>query len=277
MNSQEETYIISDAYHMKGTNRYVFNFSPHWRRTNQKALAIGIRSVKQILSTRAIWMEGFKLSDGRNTLDISPDISLSGSWVQLNEMLKEDRLRQYNIYKSKNPSTIFTSEDYNIGYEEDASRLNIIINETVSNNYKLIIDEGVKVSRDLLMMSGLNQDIFNDLHLLSNGNIDYNEFIELHEKEPIEIEMNGNNIIRISFNNIWNRDVLSIHASFVDLSYHQWLGVCNEQYVPPKEYPITYDDQKFWIELFTLDGREVELPSDQKDNIVIEAMMMSYL
>ena len=89
--------------------------------------------------------------------------------------------------------------------------------------------------------------------------------------------MNKGNLIRISFINIWNRDTLKIHASFVDLSYHQWLGVCNEQFIPPKEYPIVFDDQKFWIELYTLYGKPVELPNDGKDQIIIEAMMNSYI
>ena len=40
MNTQEETYLISDSEHINGTNRYTFTYSPHWRRTNQKALNI---------------------------------------------------------------------------------------------------------------------------------------------------------------------------------------------------------------------------------------------
>jgi len=48
---------------------------------------------------------------------------------------------------------------------------------------------------------------------------------------------------------------------FVDLSNYQWLGIYNEQFVPLKEYHICYEDQKFWIEMFSPDGKHIELPN----------------
>ena len=90
MNTQEETYLISDSEHIKGTNRYTFTYSPHWRRTNQKALNIAIRSVKQINSTRAIWLDNIQLVDNLNNyMFIDTDISLNGNWVKFNEQLNE--------------------------------------------------------------------------------------------------------------------------------------------------------------------------------------------
>ena len=67
---------------------------------------------------------------------------------------------------------------------------------------------------------------------------------------------------------------LAVSASFVDMNERKWLGITNEQFIPPKEYPITYDDQKFWIELHSLDSTPIELNDEQ---LVIEAMMNSYL
>lgn len=288
MNTQEEVYSILDSEHKFGTNRYIFTYSSHWRRIQQKALAISIRSVKQILSTRAIWLEGFYLSNGTNEINMSPDISLSRSWTELNKLLHDYRIEQYNLYKQKNPNTPFTSDDYAIGYEETTSKLNIIIRN--DSNFKIVVRDSL-ISNDLVSMCGFKcnvNELCVDLAELSKGTITIEAFETKYENEPIEVEvfqtlsptgeLNSNNSIkRISFKNIWNRDTLAIHASFVDLSYHQWLGVCNEQYIPPKEYPITFDDQKFWIELFTLDGRPVELPSDNKDQIIIEAQMNSYI
>lgn len=279
MDTQEETYTLSDSEHINGTNRYTFTYSPHWRRTNGKALSIMIRSVKQILSTRAIWMDGIYISDGTNIMNISPDISLSGSWTKLNKRLTEYKIQQYEYYKQLEPSTKFTYEDYGIAFDENNSRLNIAINP--SSTYHLMIDSNKSISPDLLAMCNYQSDpesLMADLRLLSTMVIEPEEFKSRHANDPIEIETDDHNLLkRITFTNIWNRDTLAVHASFVDLSYHQWLGVCNEQYIPPKEYPITFDDQKFWIELFTLDGRPVELPHDQKDQIVIEAMMNSYV
>lgn len=289
MHSQEESYILSDSDHMVRSNRYVFNYSEHWRRTNGKALTISIRSVKQILSTRALWFEGLFLSDNSNIMPISLDISLSKSWVKLNKALNDYRIEQYEIYKQRNPNTNFTSGDYVIAYEEAESRFNILVNSYNNPNFHIKIEkieddktkENKNVSKDLLAMSGYKSslsELINDLIDLSDGKSTIEQFNLKHINDPIEVELNSNNQIkRISFTNIWNRDILAIHASFVDLSYHQWLGVCNEQFIPPKEYPIVFDDHKFWIELFTLDGRPVELPADNKDQIIIEAMMNSYI
>lgn len=281
MNTQEETYLISDSEHINGTNRYTFTYSPHWRRTNQKALNIAIRSVKQINSTRAIWLDNILLVDNLNNyMPIDTDISLNGNWVKFNEQLNEYRQRQFNNFKNINPSTKFTSEDYAINYEEERARLNIKVNESNIDKYKIVCDNNFKISPEILAMCGYNKNIEEleqDLISLSNNNLTEIQFKNKHIGDPIEIEMNKGNLIRISFINIWNRDTLKIHASFVDLSYHQWLGVCNEQFIPPKEYPIVFDDQKFWIELYTLYGKPVELPNDGKDQIIIEAMMNSYI
>lgn len=288
-NSAEESYTLLDCEHKKGTNKYVFTFSPHWRRTNQKALTIAVRSVKQILSTRAIWFEDIELADGINpNINISPDISLSENWCHLNYQLEDFRIKQFDIYKLKNPSSTITFGDWIIGYDEENSMFNIMVNRNISPNGRLIVnvkkdskDQQVKqISQDLLAMCSFEGDdlkLIRDLSDLSKGNIDKETFDQLHQNDPIEVEVEEGDLIRISLKNIWNRDTLAIHASFVDLSYRQWLGSCNEHFIPPKEYPITFDDQKFWIELFTLDGRPVELPPDNKDQIIIEAMQNSYV
>ncbi len=304
MHTQEETYTLLDSDHAKGSNRYVFRFSPHWRQCQGKSLTIGVRSVKQILSKRHVWIDGLMLhggeGKGHEEMDVSPDVSIAGDWTELNDKLLRHRLESFEIFKTANPETHFTAGDYSIGYDITQSSINIVANAKSNGKRYLVFEgdeggkQGVDISDDLLVMWGVEvdrkaeliEDLFNATH---SGEVDQSEgppgASVINQIEKVIRKWKGKleliydeeaRITRISFIGIWDRSPLCIHASFVDLSSHQWLGTCNEQFVPPKEWFVCYEDQKFWIELFSLDGKPVELP-DQKDQIIIEAMMNSYL
>ena len=81
---------------------------------------------------------------------IDTDISLNGNWVKFNEQLNEYRQRQFNNFKNINPSTKFTSEDYAINYEEERARLNIKVNESNIDKYKIVCDNNFKISPEIL-------------------------------------------------------------------------------------------------------------------------------
>jgi len=288
MHTQEETYTLLDSEHVKGSNRYTFKFSPHWRQCQGKTLTIGVRSVKQILSKRHVWIDGLVLhGEGGEVMDVSPDVSIAGDWTELNDKLRRHRLESYDIFNASNPQTGFTAGDYSIGYDITRSSLNIVANEKSVGKRYLVFERddeggGIDISDDLLVMWGfemdrkteLIDDLFNATHSGAVPQIE--DVIRKYDGKLEMVYDEDGDITRISFMGIWDRSPLCIHASFVDLSSHQWLGTCNEQFVPPKEYYVCYEDQKFWIELFSLDGRPVELP-DHRDQIIIEAMMNSYL
>lgn len=86
-----------------------------------------------------------------------------------------------------------------------------------------------------------------------------------------------NHITAFCFENIWNRENVHVRASFVDLGYQNFLGVSNEQFVPPKDYPISFTDSTFWIRLFDSIETPVEIPPlDNKDTLMIEMILNSY-
>ena len=79
------------------------------------------------------------------------------------------------------------------------------------------------------------------------------------------------------FENVWDRENVHVSASFVDLGYHKFLGVSNERFEPPKEYPINFTDKKFTIELFDSLDQPVEIPAlDNKDTLLLELILNSY-
>ena len=88
---------------------------------------------------------------------------------------------------------------------------------------------------------------------------------------------NNEHITAFCFDNVWDRQNVHIRASFVDLGYQNFLGVSNEQFIPPKEYPISFTDSTFWIRLYDSTEKPVEIPPlDNKDTLMIELILNSY-
>ena len=277
MDTQEETYWIQDAEHKSGTNKYTFTFSPHWRRTNQKALTIGIRSIKFIPAPISVYINGLSLVSANESWNISPSVINNGSINDLASAFEKDRLEKYEHYKAALPNTAFTAQSYNILIDSASRKLIIGVND--HDNTWLNFDTGLVFSEGFRRLVGISDSCFySDLARLSQeGSAFYPEFSNKYAEYPITVYLNGNTLTRIEFTKLTIYDNMLISASFVDLAYHNWLGKTNEQFVPPKEYHITNADQKFWIELYDMYGEEIELPTDSKDLLIIEAMMNSYI
>lgn len=278
--SQEESYSLEDAVHDKGTNRYIFEYSPHWRRIVDRPLSISIRSVKMWLSNRTIYIDGLCLcsnDEGTGLWNISPHVILSGTMKDLNDELVKDRHNHYELFSSSG-GVGFTEQSYEIKYNQSKGSLYIGVATTGSNYLWLDYQDATYVSNDFKMITGLTDDQFwLDLAFTVRGEMGLDKFEELWGTNKVILECDDDlRVTKITFNNIWDRCTVRIAASFVDLAGHQYLGITNEQFIPPKEYSIVNGDQKFYLDLFSLDGKPLELPSDQKDQLVIEAIMNAY-
>ena len=62
-NSIEDAYSISNAEHVRGTNRYTFTFNDIWRNIYEEKLSVAIRSIRMFLRPRTIWLDGLLLAD----------------------------------------------------------------------------------------------------------------------------------------------------------------------------------------------------------------------
>ncbi len=285
MLSQEETYSISKAEHKKGTNRYYFEFSPHWRRRLNSPLSISVRSVRMWISQRALYINGLSIVNSSGLVwNISPNVLATGSMIELNQALYTDRQNHYETFRSSGGS-YFILNSYIIQYNSSKHTFSIQTNTT--ENDHLVIDPpsvtGLSeiASADFKKMVGVEEDSFwNDLSdLTRHVNEMYQNVWEVKYSNDDRFYIGFNNtgdVNKIIFNNVWDRSTVKVQASFVDLAYDKYLGITNEQFVPPKEYNINYGDQKFYIELYSLDGSSVELPNDGKDQMVIEAIMNAY-
>ena len=239
----EEAYSIAAAEHEIGTNKYTFRFNHAWR-NKQVPLKIGIRKIHLNFSPRILYVDGLSVSNGTNTYNINPEVMISGSMTQANKAFLDD-IKLHQDYDSTMPKGI-----YDIYYNPSTRKLVFEITTTAS--YYFVIDSNVSVSEDFKVITGKNN--------FTDGELRYDVNTKLK---------------RITFDNVWDRENIYVQASFVDLAYGNYLGVTNDTYYPPKIYPIVFGDQKFWIRLYDSLGNEIEIPNDDKDNLIIESIMIA--
>ena len=267
---QEETYLITEAEHTKGTNRYTFTFSPHWRSVFNKALSMSVRTVKLWRSNRIIYLNGLSINTSTESWNISPSVVMNSTWEDLNDKLSMNRKMLYELYSATSSSHEFSESSYAIVSSKDS----LIITVNTTKDCYLTIDESDNIaSSDLMVLTGLTDQAFwIALAKHSNKIITKEQFA--FWARLVELRYDSNDRIRmIKFNKLASREDLIVKASFVDLAFHQYLGLTNETFIPPKVYDVCYGDQKFYIDLESIDGQPVELPSDDKDMLVLECMM----
>ena len=235
----EDSYCLRDAEHTAGTNRYTFKYNFQWRNIIQEHLTVSVRSVKLWLSPRHLWINGLQVHTSNGTDSTGFNTTITGSMSEFNDKLANmsDSLGYKVYYNPSNKQLIFDCADGNYF------------------NYTNPTSITADMSEDLKVITGeINFDNIQVLHTNSSDYID-----------------------AFCFKNVWERENVHISSSFVDLGYHNFLGVSNEQFIPPKEYPINFTDQKFTIELFDSTDKPVEIPAlDNKDTLLIELILNSY-
>ena len=236
----EDSYCFKDAEHTPGTNKYTFKYNFQWRNIIHEHLTISIRSVKLWRRPRNLWVDNLYVHDINNntTKPTSFDISITGAMTEFNNKMV-DKTEGYRVYYNPKEKRIVFDCDSNHYFTQRPPDFTT----TCSDDFKAI--------------TGITN--FNDIVI----------YDEDEEEDP--------NILCFGFENVWDRENVHLRASFVDLGYQNFLGVSNEQFIPPKEYPISFTDQKFTIELFDSTDRPVELPEDELGGLVIEAILNSYI
>ena len=235
----EDSYCLRDAEHEPGTNKYTFKYNFQWRNIIQEHLTVSVRSVKLWLAPRHLYVNGLEVHTNDGTNPTSFNTTITGSMSEFNDKLANmsDSLGYKVYYNPTNQKLIFDCADNNYF------------------NYTNPSDIAAVLSDDFKVITG--ETNFSNVEVLHTNSNDY--------------------IDAFCFNDVWDRENVHISASFVDLGYHNFLGVSNEQFIPPKEYPISFTDQKFTIELYDSTEKPVEIPSlDNKDTLLLELILDSY-
>ena len=234
----EDSYCLRDAEHTPGTNRYTFKYNMQWRNIIHEHLTVSVRSVKLWLAPRHLWISGLNVHTS-DTAATGFNATITGSMSEFNDKLAgmSDALGYKVYYNPTNRRLVFDCADGNYFAYTSAASI------------------AAEMSNDMKVITG--QDDFTGIQVLHQNASDY--------------------IDSFCFTDVWDRENVHISASFVDLGYHNFLGVSNEQFIPPKEYPISFTDQKFTIELYDSTDKPVEIPSlDNKDSLLIELILNSY-
>jgi len=235
----EDSYCLRDAEHQDGTNRYTFRYNFQWRNIIQEHLTDSVRSVKLWLAPRHLWINGLQVHTSKGTDPTGFNTTITGSMSEFNDKLSgmENAVGYKVYYNPVNRRLIFDCADNNY------------FNYTSADSIDATMSEDLKVI---------------------TGETNFHSITVLHQDT-------NNYIDAFCFEDVWDRENVHVSASFVDLGYKNFLGVSNEQFIPPKEYPISFTDQKFTIELFDSTEQPVEIPSlDNKDTLLIELILNSY-
>lgn len=251
-----------------------------------KTLTIGVRSVKLKQSPLHLWINDLSIAQNNDDVissyNINPEVDMTSSMIELNEEFRRCKQSLYNSYYTQmiaaGSTPQFLLDDYRIVYRPYDRTLRFEIKST--NPYYFVFDSNDTatdfISSDLMDLVNItNEEFWTDLNKLSRTDDMFeNTFNAKYSGYPYSITMNANGISKIEFTDIWDHREAIVKSSFVDLSYDNYIGTTNETFIPPKEYPIVFSDQKFDIDLFDQLGNEIELNS--RDSFIIESMMNSY-
>ena len=238
----EDSYCLRDAEHVPGTNKYTFKYNMQWRNIIHEHLTVSVRSVKLWLAPRHLWINGLNVHTSSGTNPTGFNTTITGSMSEFNDKLANmsDALGYKVYYNPTNRRLIFDCADDNFFSYSDPE----LMVASMSNDMKIIT----------------GQEDFDNITILHTTTVNYTDYID-----------------SFCFENVWDRENVHVSASFVDLGYKNFLEVSNEQFIPPKEYPISFTDQKFTIELFDSTEKPVEIPAlDNKDTLLIEMILNSY-
>lgn len=240
----EDSYCLSQAEHISGSNTYTFKFNKQWRNIIHEHLTVSVRGIKLWLAPRHIWVDKLKVYYGNEDETVPTNFTamISHSMAEFNQQLF-GKLEGYRVYYNPtNRRLVFSCDIGNYFDFEDSSA-------TMSDDLKVI-----------------------------TGKQDFSVIDDEHPDNSIKVLESANGHITVfCFENVWDRENVHIRASFVDLGYQNFLGVSNEQFIPPKEYPISFTDSTFWIRLYDSTETPVEIPPlDNKDTLMIELILNSY-
>ena len=255
----EEAYVLKkledskNIRHRKGTNEYTFDYNYQWRNIYNKHQQLGIRSVKLWKSPRYIFIDRIPLiKEGADSGFTRETVNISGTIIDSTF----DGIKSLNI---THPNDIGVK--YNILTKSLTFQA---LGEWKFDREKL--DE--RKEQDKTETDPMKRQESEDFKAITGR--------KFADGIPYMISSSDTNPKDLQFDNVWDREDVHVYASFSDLATDGFLGVSNEQFIPPKQYPINNNDQKFKLFLYDKMDRPIELASDGKDTLIVEAMMISY-
>jgi len=280
----EDVYRLNLATYRSIDNSYEFNYNYQWV-TSIKSKTVAVREVRLIKAPRFQFIEGMYLEDpasSKTCIIECPIIVPSGCTLTSTDFRSNVNDLFTSFIGSDGPWTYL--DQFRISYNPCTTSL---IYSTTDDRILLIgsaSGTGFVIGDDIKAITGINDtQLWIDLSKLTHGDstmsaIDVSTGLTHFESKwahmPIKITRTSHGVVAIRFTQVWNRDPLLLKCSFVDLAYGGYLWFTNSIFTPPKRYAIRSTTNKFTVQLFDgVSSKPIVLPTDQKDQVIIEAVM----
>jgi hypothetical protein len=240
LESYEYVFYTSKARpHVKGTNQYEFEFPGSWRTKTGKECIFGVRSLYIKKAVRNLCF---------SQLCVVGDLSQTPIYYTYTCM-PNDTIRDIVSYLN---DTWYNAKD---------------------NDFADIFYWNYHSVKKCIQLQCVDLNFPDDVNFAADPTSlnDNNVFDVRSEDTP---DTSGGLVLRPVIHINWNREPLLITADFVQQTDNQHLGYTGCEFYPIKKYEIAKNTPYFTIKLWE-DGtmNPVELPEDNKDIVVIEAII----
>ena len=302
----EESYRLNQAIYHKQSNSYRFKHNEQWihsqphSRLAQDTKKIAVRAIKLIRSYRSLTFGQLYLQKDAQLANITLPIQCPSSYTMSNivDLYKNETHKLYDsmvtestIYSTPN---IFALEKLlDINYDGNSKTLSFGMGVIIADTHFVLgqtAGSDLNTTSDFMNTVGIiDNQFWIDLSLLTHGVASMHDFTYTasgvtkfeakYSSLPFKVHFNNSvdrKVIGFDFTNVWSREALRVDASFVNLSNDRFLGYTDANYNPPKEYSIKDGSFDFEIQLFdSVTNVPIQLPEDKKDQLVIEAIMLT--
>lgn len=278
--------------HKAGSNEYKYAFPEHFNSFTGKK-EIGLRSITVKCAARNLKLQNIYYKNDKVLVNIDTSISLSSSddMSAANDKFKEAIKTRYIEYKDEienaritSPSTLseLGINDYIFEYNFVDNEFWIkILNKNESTLYFPVADS--YMNSDFQSVLEVEDLLFVNIAKLQCGDMTRSAFDSYNSAHPnviikfVSDAVNETKIKGIGFKNVWNRNALFITSTLSTLTEDKFFTLSNVTHNPLKFYDVNGYSQSFSIFIFDANKKKnVEIPNDQRDLLLVEMLIYGY-
>ena len=261
----EDVILFSDAEHETGTNRYWFNFPATWRTIANQNLILGARSISLVNDIPQVIKFDIKFiiahninQEGENQkviqLNASFDIDLKfDQGFSLVERIADELVASYILSFDPKEDPLVEFKAYPLNeFSPNCFGIRVYVEDVPKDKYvKIIFHEQT------------------------------NYFDQLYSEWYYEDFESADQFVKFIVpyaNTLYVKDFY-LTSSISTQSKHNYFGKTNDVYNPPKQFPLSSADSRFWIDLHSFyikdDSLHAELPEKYENQFLIEIQLIT--
>ncbi|EAX98008.1 hypothetical protein TVAG_114600 [Trichomonas vaginalis G3] len=260
---------------------YIYEYPKHWVDYNTGEKAIEIRQIKTIPAGRTIELYNFGIirDNHQYDLQIYIDLDTGDDMTAFNKKIKSVLIEQLKGAGYPQPNEV------DMFYSFETNSIEFRVNSNSKAGFIFDLKDGavgdeienIYTNNNFRAITGINdEECFKKMALFGAKEIALIDLLEYLPKS-IAVRAEGNLLTSISFHSVWSREPVIIKSSISEFAEDSILCLTNCLYSPPKHYSITNYVNKFNIKLVEPSSlKDIVLPGDRKDSIIIELILIAY-